>query len=379
MYLIDIFKENIEHYLIILKSLGKVILNHRSLIMTLLEQLDIKHPILLAPMAGVSTAQLAAEVSNQGGLGSLGLGASGIEVARKQILEAQALTANSLHLNFFCHHSVPVNIEENQIWIRHLTPEFERFGAAPPNELKCIYPSFLDNDDFLNLCLETKPKVVSFHFGIPHAYQIQKLKEAGIMTMVSATNLAEALAIEEAGIDVIIAQGIEAGGHRGIFNQNIDASIKTADLVQLIKKHISLPIIAAGGIMNGSQARTMLQLGASAVQLGTAFVQCKSSNANDVYRKALFDQPLTQITATISGRPARGLINHWHTHVDLPDRVAHAAYPYAYDLAKQLHALASKHGDFSYGAFWAGSNVAQIRELEAQDLINQLVLEINHY
>ncbi len=347
--------------------------------MTLLEKLGIKHPILLAPMAGVSTAQLAAEVSNQGGLGSLGLGASPVEAARKQILETQALTQQPIHLNFFCHQSVGVNISENQIWIRHLTPEFEKFGSTPPTELKCIYPSFLDNDDFLDLCLETQPKVVSFHFGIPHAYQIQKLKNAGILTMVSATNLAEALEIEEAGIDVIIAQGVEAGGHRGIFNQSIDASIKTSDLVQLIKKHSSLPVIATGGIMNGAQARSLIQLGADAVQMGTAFVQCKSSNANTAYRKALFNQPLTQITSTISGRPARGLINHWHTHVDLPDRVNHAAYPYAYDLAKQLNTLASQQGDFGYGAFWAGSNVAQIRELEAQDLVNQLVLEMNSY
>ncbi len=345
--------------------------------MTLLERLNIKHPILLAPMAGISTPQLAAEVSNHGGLGSLGLGANSVAVARKQILETQALTPHPFQVNFFCHQSTEVDVKTNQTWIEHLRPEFEKFGTSPPTELKCIYPSFLDNDDFLNLVLETKPKAVSFHFGIPHAHQIQQLKDAGIMTLVSATNLAEAKMIEEAGIDIIIAQGIEAGGHRGIFNPLLDGALNTSDLVQLIKKHCSLPVIAVGGIMNGQQAQKMLDLGADAVQLGTAFIQCKSSSANAAYRKALFAQPFTQITSSISGRPARGLINHWQAEIDKPNRSQVAPYPYAYDLAKQLNALAIKHDHIDYGAFWAGSNVAQIRELEAGDLINQLILEMD--
>ena len=345
--------------------------------MSILNLLGIKHPILLAPMAGVSTPQLAAEVSNQGGLGSLGLGANSIESARKQILETLALTEKPFQLNFFCHEPANLNISLNHAWTENIKHHLEKFAATAPTELKCIYPSFLDNDDFLNLCLETLPKAVSFHFGITHEYQIQQLKAVGIVTMVSATNLAEALIIQEAGIDIIIAQGIEAGGHRGIFNPNIDAAIKTADLVQLIKQHCTLPVIAAGGIMNGKQAKAMLKIGADAVQLGTAFVQCKSSNANAAYRKALFNQPLTQITSSISGRPARGLINIWHTIVDHPDRPSVAPYPYAYDLAKQLNTLAVKNGEVDYGAFWAGSNVSQIRELEAQDLMNQLVVEMN--
>ncbi|SDY61141.1 NAD(P)H-dependent flavin oxidoreductase [Acinetobacter kyonggiensis] len=345
--------------------------------MTLLEQLDIKHPIFLAPMAGVSTPQLAAEVSNQGGLGSLGLGASSAEAARQQILETQALTHQAFQVNFFCHQSSALDHDLAKQWIQYLIPQFEKYNAVPPTELECIYPSFLDHDDYLNLVLETKPKAVSFHFGIPHPHQIQALKNAGIMTMVSATNLVEALAIEAAGIDIIIAQGIEAGGHRGIFNETFDSAVKTSDLVQLLKKHCHLPIIAAGGLMNGHQAQRLIQLGAEAVQLGTAFVQCKSSNANAAYRKALFNTPITQITESISGRPARGLINHWHTQIDRPERPNVATYPYCYDLGKQLNAAASAQGDFGFSAFWAGTNVAQIREMEAADLVNQLVLEMS--
>lgn len=130
--------------------------------------------------------------------------------------------------------------------------------------------------------------------------------------------------------------------------------------------------------MHGQHVREFLALGASAVQMGTAFVQCQSSNANNAYRAALFDHPLTQITASISGRPARGLINTWHTQIDRPERPSLPPYPYAYDVAKQLHALASAQGNHSYGAFWAGSNVAEIRRLEAPDLMNQLILEMMH-
>lgn len=345
--------------------------------MTLLEQLEIKHPIFLAPMAGVSTPRLAAEVSNQGDLGSLGLGACTVETARQQILETQVLTHRPFQVNFFCHQSSALDPNIAKQWIEYLKPQFEKYHATPPTELKCIYPSFLDHDEYLNLVLETRPQAVSFHFGIPHAHQIQALKQAGIITMVSATNLAEALQIEAAGIDVIIAQGIEAGGHRGIFNETFDSAVKTSDLVQLLKQYCRKPVVAAGGIMNGMQAQLLIQLGAAAVQLGTAFIQCKSSNASTAYRQALFSQQITQITASISGRPARGLINHWHTQIDQPERPAVAAYPYCYDLGKQLHAAASAQGDQGFGAFWAGTNIAQIREMEAADLINQLVLEIS--
>ncbi|MCH7336920.1 nitronate monooxygenase [Acinetobacter sp. NIPH 2699] len=344
--------------------------------MTILELLEIKHPIFLAPMAGVSTPTLAAEVSNQGAFGSLGLGANSPESAKEQILKTQQLTDRPFQVNFFCHQPQPLDAEIAKQWIEYLRPEFAKFDAVPPTQLNCIYPSFLENDDFLNVVLETKPKAVSFHFGIPHPHQIQALKNAGIITMVSATNLIEAQEIEAAGIDLIIAQGIEAGGHRGIFNQHFDAAIKTSDLVQLLSKHCTCPVIAAGGIMNGDQAKTMFKLGAVAVQLGTAFVQCKSSSANTAYRKALFNQKITQISASLSGRPARGLLGTWHTQVDTPHRPTVAAYPYSYDLAKQLIGIANQHDDFSYGAFWAGSNVSQIRELEAADLVNQLIVEI---
>lgn len=347
--------------------------------MALLETFGITHPIFLAPMAGVTTPKLAAQVSNQGGLGALGLGAATVPQAEQQILATQSLTDRPFQVNFFCHQSQVVQPDVIKSWLNVLQPEFEKFGANAPENLHSIYPSFIDHDDYLRMVLETKPKVVSFHFGLPLAHQVRALKQAGILTMVTATNLAEAKAIEAAGIDVIIAQGIEAGGHRGIFNEHLDSALTTHDLVQLIKQHCNLPVVAAGGIMHGQQIAEFLELGASAVQMGTAFVQCKTSNATDAYRQALFNAPLTQITTSISGRPARGILNHWHTQIDQPNRPNTPPYPYTYDVAKQLHALAAKHNDHRYAAFWAGSNVRQIRELEAPDLINQLLLEMAQY
>lgn len=344
--------------------------------MHLLSQLAIQYPIFLAPMAGVTTPELAAAVSNAGGLGALGLGASSVDSAKAAIQKTKSLTNKPFQLNFFCHQPVELDTSASQQWITFVAKQFEPFHAKPITQLNKIYDSFIENDVLLNLVLEEKPKAVSFHFGLPLPHQIGALKKAGIVTMVSVTQLTEALAAKAAGIDVLIAQGIEAGGHRGIFNPDIDPALNTKALVQLLLNLVDLPIVAAGGLMNGHDIADYLALGASAAQLGTAFVQCGESAAHAAYRKALFTQPITQITDSISGRPARGLFNHWHERVDVPDRPKTPGYPYTYDLGKQLHAVASKAEDHGFGAFWAGSNVSQIRAMDATPLMQTLIQEM---
>lgn len=344
--------------------------------MNLLERLEIKYPIFLAPMAGVGTAEMAAAVSNAGGLGSLGLGASTVDEAKTAILATKKLTKKPFQVNFFCH--VPNEFDEAicKNWINYLEKYFKQFDAQPPSVLNKIYSSFLENDDFFNLLLDLKPKAVSFHFGIPSTEQIELLKSTGITTMVSVTQLSEAIKAKSAGIEVIIAQGIEAGGHRGTFHHSCEAGIFTKELVELLMQHINLPIVAAGGIMNGTDILNYLKTGASAAQLGTAFIQCKESAANAAYKKALFEQPITQITESISGRAARSLFNNWHEFVDFPERPKNPGYPYAYDLGKQLHNAASKKQEHGFGAFWAGGNVAKIRALDAAELMNTLIQEM---
>lgn len=343
--------------------------------MNICEILGIKFPILLSPMAGVTTPQLAAEVSNAGALGALGLGASSSESCREQILATQALTQKPFQVNFFCHQTLENNVVKNQQWLDYVKTEFDKFNAPLPKQLNCIYDSFLAHDKFLQIILDTGVKIVSFHFGIPHKSQLMALKQSGVITLATATNVNEAIEIEQAGIDIVVAQGIEAGGHRGIFHSQRDGAISTLELVQLLTKSVQCPIVAAGGLMTGQDCKLMLESGANAVQLGTAFVQCASSNANQAYRKALFSQAQTQITQCISGRPARGLVNAWHS-LDTVQRPDVADYPYAYDVAKQLHSIASQQGCQDYAAFWAGMGVAKIRDLSAPDLVNTLVQEM---
>ncbi|KAA8734797.1 nitronate monooxygenase [Acinetobacter qingfengensis] len=345
--------------------------------MQLCNILDIQYPIFLAPMAGVSTPELAAIVSNEGGLGSLGLGASQTEQARAAILKTKQLTDRPFQVNFFCHQPEVYDADQAQAWLNYLSPYFSDYQQDAPKQLNKIYQSFIENDDLLEVVLDTHPKAVSFHFGLPTASQMQRLKQADIVTIASVTQLSEALLAEQAGIDILIAQGIEAGGHRGLFNANCDSGLSTIDLVLLLQHYVQLPIIAAGGIMTGQDISLYLELGAQGAQLGTAFVQCAESAANDSYREALFNESITQITDSISGRPARGLFNYWQELIDQPNRPEHAGYPYTYDLAKQLHAIASKQdNDDGFAAYWAGANVAEIRRLDAGPLMQTLIEEI---
>ena len=345
-----------------------------------LNQLAIQYPIFLAPMAGTSTPQLAAAVSNAGGLGSLGLATSSVEAAQKAIQQTKKLTNKPFNCNFFCHQPPKADPSTEQAWIDYIAPFFKQFGAVPPQSLKPVNSTFIGNDAMLQMLLAEKPAVVSFHFGVPDQAAIDQLKQAGILLMASATSLVEAQIIADAGLDAIIAQGVEAGGHRGIFNRDFDPAISTHDLVRLFTAHLDLPVIAAGGIMDGQDIQAVLQLGACAAQRGTAFVVCKESNASSAYREHLLNPELqrTYITASISGRPARGLINAWHTQVDRPDRPRLTSYSYTYDLSKQLNAIATKQGNHDFAPFWAGSNVNKIRNLNANELMQTLIDEFKN-
>ena len=184
----------------------------------LMERLGLALPILQAPMAGVATPELAAAVSNAGGLGGLGAGASSPEDARRMIEATRALTDRPFNVNVFCHRTPAPDPAGDAAWLHHLAPLYARLDMAPPTRLVEVYPSFMDDDRMLDVLLETRPAVVSFHFGLPAPHQLQALKKAGICLLASATNLDEARRIETAGLDAIIAQGIEAGGHRGCFD-----------------------------------------------------------------------------------------------------------------------------------------------------------------
>ncbi|WP_227367653.1 NAD(P)H-dependent flavin oxidoreductase [Halomonas sp. M20] len=343
-----------------------------------LKQLGIRYPIIQAPMAGVATPELAAAVSNAGGLGSLGFGASNAAKARQMIEETRALTAHPFNVNLFCHTPARRDSEAEAAWLHHLAPLFAEVGSEIPNALDEIYTSFREDSETFEMLLEQRPAVVSFHFGLPSRERIDALREAGIYLMATATSLQEARRIEQAGMDAIVAQGIEAGGHRGMFDpEATDEGLSTMVLVRLLTQHTALPVIAAGGIMDGQGVRSALDLGAVAAQLGTAFVLCPESAANEAYRENLKSERATQtrLTKVLSGRAARGMTNRLISFGEAEGSPSPADYPVAYDAVKRLNAAAAKLGNHEFAAQWAGQGAPLARELPAAELVVQLVKE----
>ncbi|HBN6064455.1 nitronate monooxygenase [Enterobacter cloacae] len=344
----------------------------------LCEKLNIAYPIIQAPMAGVSTPEMAAAVSNAGALGSISVGASTPSQAESLIRKTRHLTAEPFNVNVFCHARAERNDALETAWIERFRDVFERYGAALPAALQEIYQTFHDNDAMAEILLETAPAAVSFHFGIPPERLVHRFKSRGIITLATATSLHEARLIESAGIDFVVAQGTEAGGHRGMFDpREEDEQLSTFTLIQALRKGCTLPVIAAGGIMDGAGIAAMLKLGATGVQMGTAFVLCPESAANEAYRQALKSEQAmsTVMTSAISGRPARCVSNDFcHLTRDLP-KESIPPYPLTYSLGKILAAVAAAKGAHGFGAQWAGQGVALARELPAADLVQTLVTE----
>ena len=345
---------------------------------SLVKRLGILHPIIQAPMAGVATPQLAAAVSNAGGLGSLGIASSTAVQARQMIEDTRALTSKPFNVNVFCHAPARRDRSLEADWLLHLEPLFAEVGVQVPVDLEEIYPSFVEEDESFDLLMELRPPVVSFHFGLPSPERISILRQNGIVTLATATSIEEGLQCERAGIDAVVAQGVEAGGHRGVFDPDkADERLSTAVLVRLLVREIAIPIVAAGGIMDGQGIRAALDFGASAAQLGTAFVLCPESAADTNYRENLMSDAAatTRLTSVISGRPARGMMNRLISHGEAPGSPPPAAYPVAYDAARQLNAAASRRGIHEFGAQWAGQGAPLARAMPAGELVATLVAE----
>jgi nitronate monooxygenase len=345
----------------------------------LLRRIGIDLPIIQAPMAGVSTPEMAAAVSNAGGLGSLGVGPIDAEATRQLIAAVRAKTKRPFNVNVFCNRPAATDAAREAAWLARLTPEFARYGAQPPARLTEIFQSFLTDDAKLAVLVAERPAVVSFHFGLPARERVEALRAAGIVLFATATNLEEGEAIATAGIDAVVAQGYEAGGHRGVFKPDApDDRLGTMALTRLLVKRPGIPVIAAGGIMDGAGVAAALALGAMAAQLGTTFVACPESAADAGYRAALLGPAAerTVMTTAISGRPARCLANRFTVLGAGVERGAVPDYPIAYDAAKALHATAKAAGEFGYGAQWAGQGAPLARSLPAAELIAQLRSEM---
>lgn len=335
-------------------------------------------PLLQAPMAGVSTPALAAAVSQAGALGAIAVGAGTAAQARQAIEATRALTARPFNVNVFCHAPARRDAGREAAWLAHLAPVFAEFGAPVPAALTEIYRSFVDDDEMLALLCALKPAVVSFHFGLPEGARIEALRAAGIVLLATATSVPEALQAQAAGVHAIVAQGDEAGGHRGVFDPaSPDARLPTAALVAQVVQAVHCPVIAAGGVMDGAGIAAMRRLGAAAVQMGTAFILCPESSATPHHRQRMQGPAArhTRMTAAVSGRLARGLANRLFDLGDAPGAPPPADYPVAYDAGKQLHAAALARGVHDFAAEWAGHGAPQARALPAGELVRVLARE----
>lgn len=347
--------------------------------MSFLGKLGVSVPLIQAPMAGISTPELAAAVSNAGALGSIAVGATDAAGARTMIAGVRERTDRPFNVNLFVHAAARSDPAREAAWLAWLTPIFAEFDAVPPAALRTIYRSFADDPDMLAMLLEVAPPVVSFHFGLPSAEAIGALRARGIFLMATATSMAEARAIEDAGIDAIVAQGIEAGGHRGVFDPAAsDDALGTIALTRLLVRQAGLPIVASGGVMDGAGIAAVIDLGAAAAQLGTAFVACPESAADDAYRAALTGPGAfhTTMTNIVSGRAARSLPTRFTALANMVGGRLPPDYPIAYDAGKALHVAAKAQGEHGFGTQWAGQGAPLTRAMPAAKLVETLRLEM---
>ncbi|MBC9246128.1 nitronate monooxygenase [Paracoccus sp. 11-3] len=314
----------------------------------------LQHRVVQAPMAGTSTPALAVAVCEAGGMGFVAAGAIDATATRTAIEQVRTGTSRPFGVNLFCHQPARRDAAVEEAWLNKLRPEFAAFGAEPPSGLREIYQSFRVNDDMLRMLIEVRPAIVSFHFGLATHQQIAALKGAGCELWATATSAEEGQRIKAAGLDRIVAQGWQAGGHRGTFEPSEpDMALGTLDLVRALQPS-GLPVIAAGAIMDRRDAQAAMDAGAVAVQCGTAFLLSPEAATPPAHRSAM-SGGRTQMTRAISGRYARCLENRFTAidDTDAPD------YPVTYDAGKALHAAASAKGEMGYGAFWAGTEAAR--------------------
>lgn len=339
-----------------------------------LRELGVAHPIILAPMAGSGgTPELVAAVSNAGGLGSWG----GAYSTPQQILDAakkiRALTTKPFALNLFAGGYQAQPQTDAAPMLRLIARVHESIGLAPP-----VLPPMPQNpfDDQLAAVIEARPAVFSFTFGFPNADALARLRRAGIRITGTATTVKEGRRLEAAGVDSIVAQGEEAGAHRGSFLAPFEQSmVPMRELTRGLLGQVSVPVIASGGIMSGREIAEMLKAGAAAVQLGTAFLLCPECGAPAAYKEALMaaQGDPTVITRVFSGRPARGLRNKF---IDMAGNMPVLPFRQQNDLTRPMRNEAGRQGIPDYISLWAGRGVAHARQMPAAKLMETLIVEI---
>jgi nitronate monooxygenase len=333
----------------------------------------IEFPILLAPMAGAIDADIAIAVAQGGGLPSVPCAMISPEKAREQVKIIRQRVSAPVNLNFFCHKVVDTDPVREGIWRQRLAPYYRELGLDPSAPINAASRAPFDAA-FCEVVEELKPEVVSFHFGLPEAGLLKRVKDTGAIVMGSATIVREAIWLEEHGADVIIAQGAEAGGHRGMFlTDDIAEQPGTFALVPQIADAVKVPVIAAGGIADGRGIAAAFALGAAGVQIGSAYLRCPESKVSGLARTALAQamDDSTVITNVMTGRPARGVANRVMREVGpiAPDA---PAFPHSATSLSPLKQAAEKLGKVDFTSLWAGQAVRLGREMPAAELTRAL-------
>ena len=329
-------------------------------------------PIIQAPMAGSQDAALAVAVSNAGGLGSLPCAMLTHDAIRRAIEHIRAQTTKPFNVNFFCHTPPDPDVERERSWRALLAPYYAEFGLDPPSAPGPLRTPF--DAEAAALLEALRPPVVSFHFGLPDPPLVQRVRATGARIFASATTLDEARWLESRGVDAIIVQGVEAGGHRGMFlSEDLTTQVGTLALVPQVVRAVSVPVIAAGGIADAQGVRAALALGAIAAQIGTAYLLCPEAMTSAVHRAALASDAArhTALTNLFSGRPARGIVNRVMRELgamrpDVPP------FPLASAAILPLRAAAEANGRGDFSPLWSGQNASGCRAIPAGEQTRNL-------
>ncbi len=342
--------------------------------------LGTQFPLIQSPMAGSQSLSMALAVSSAGAMGSLPTATLSHDELVSLLQEWQALGKPALNVNFFAHAMPELDSHKALNWQAILEPFAQEYGADFENiDLLTARRPF--DDQHLDIIRHFKPPLLSFHFGLPSPEHIQAIKALGIKIMSSATTVAEAIWLDANGADFIIAQGLEAGGHRGLFlHPDISTQVGTFALLPKIVAAVNKPVIAAGGIANTQGIQAALTLGASAVQMGTVFLACEESSVTAEHRQALLSDPSQQhtaITNIYTGRPARGIVNPIMTKLQYIHPQA-LDFPYAAPFMSRIASLAKQQGNVNFTPMWCGQNTSGCQNIGAEKLTKQLCQVFNH-
>jgi nitronate monooxygenase len=335
---------------------------------------ELKFPIIQAPMAGgFNTPELASVVANSGGVGSFGFSFTSPEKIDKILNTTKKLTSGFINANFFVFKPVKLpdkEVQKEALKALESLSLNEKYNINIPKE-----PFYYDLESQIEATLKNLPSIITFHLGIPSIDIIKKTQSFGIKVGITATNITEAKSIENVGADFIVAQGIEAGGHRGIFDQeNIDEKISLDNLLIKVLNNVSLPVVAAGGIMEGKHIKRVMNIGAKAAQLGTAFLTCHEAGTSEIHKHYLLNKQKrkTKITKAFSGRMARGIKNKF---IEEMSGKTIFPFPIQNSITTPLRKVSQNNNNGEFINLWAGINFNKVRNLSAKELMKKLAEE----